>query len=182
MSKGFYLTKSQIKKIVDDVLVFVYKHEYNLDFAVKLSIKNNIGELDGEDWAYCFKNIIKETQEKMVEIEFRENLKNIDKMIEKRERIREILNANNFSEIEDFENLKEEELRISKEISDFYKKIHKLTDVETENNKKELRYQKNKRHKDPIKNLKEKDEGDKSKSRANKELKNKQSSIFFKFK
>lgn len=182
MSKGFYLTKSQIKKIVDDVLVFVYKHEYNLDFAVKLSIKNNIGELDGEDWAYCFKNIIKETREKMVEIEFRENLKNIDKMIEKRERIREILNANNFSEIEDFENLKEEELRTSKEISDFYKKIHKLTDVETENNKKELRYQKNKRHKDPIKNLKEKDEGDKSKSRANKELKNKQSSIFFKFK
>lgn len=182
MSKGFYLSKNQIKKIVDDVLVFVYRHEYNLNFAIKLSIKNNIGELNEVDWTYCFKNIIKETREKMAEIEFRENLKNIDKMIEKRERIREILSANNFSEIEDFENLKEEELRISKEISDFYKKTHKLTDVETENNKKELRYQKNKRHKDPIKNLKENNRNDKLKNKNVKELKDGQSSIFFKFK
>ncbi|MCK9439290.1 MAG: hypothetical protein WCY43_01755 [Patescibacteria group bacterium] len=182
MSKGFYLTKSQIKKMVDDVLIFVYKHEYNLDFAVKLSIKNNVGELDGEDWTYCFKNVIKETREKIVEIKFRENLKNIDKMIENRERIREILSADNFSEIEDLENLKAEETKISKEINDLYKKIHKLPGIEKENDKKELRYQKNKRHKDPIKNLKENNRNDKLKNKNVKELKDGQSSIFFKFK
>ncbi len=180
MSKNFYLNKNQIKKIVDDVLVFVYKYKYEINYAIKLAIKNELGELNRDDWSYCFKKISTESKEKIVEIKLKDDFKKIEKLIQERDRIRELLGSANFSENDDLENLKTEELRLSREINRLHREMHQFSKPEIKDFK-ERKYSSSKISHKPSKKLNNNKDVE-LKSKVKKELKEGQTIIPFKFK
>lgn len=64
MSKGFFLNNKQLEKIIEDANFFIKKNYYGLSYAVKIAIKNNLGDLDREDWSSCYRKVAGEIKKR----------------------------------------------------------------------------------------------------------------------